>query len=140
MNQAKVEIENQVISLDLPEIVTDNSWNNKKRDVRQAQNRLDKTVRLFLRFNYERRFHSCSRRNIFHYLGIARTEKANHRYDKKLSQSKAFFDHVRDVEWISAFDFNSSKRLEKPLYGFSNTITIVRNNSPRWPILTELVI
>lgn len=139
MNQAKVEIENQVIGLDLPEIVTDN-WSIIRSEM------LGK-----LRTGWIRQFdYFCDSitkddfivvlDGIFSILGIARTEKANHRYDKKLSQSKAFFDHVRDVEWISAFDFNSSKRLEKPLYGFSNTITIVRNNSPRWPILTELVI
>jgi hypothetical protein len=71
-------------------------------------------------------------------LGVAKTKTANHRFDRTLSQRKVFFDHIRDVEWVRKNEFDRPIKLGKPLYGFSNTLTPVPRNSPRWPILTEI--
>jgi len=71
-------------------------------------------------------------------LGIARVTETSHIYDKKLSASETFFDHIRKVEWLKKYEYAQSLMLPKLLEGFSNTLSRVPPQSPRWPMLTNL--
>lgn len=132
-------VKNSLIGLDVPGIVTDNWSVIRARAMRQLGRGWTRQFDYFCdtigKGDFIMVFNGMSE-----VLGIARTKVANHRYDRSLSQSKEFFDHIRDVEWIRKNDFNHPAKLEKPLYGFSNTLSIVPNSSPRWQILTQLEI
>jgi len=71
-------------------------------------------------------------------LGVAEIAESRHRYDRSLSDSEAFFDHIRQINWIRRREYRNRLMLSRPLYGFSHTLSIVTRNSPRWPILTDI--
>jgi len=72
------------------------------------------------------------------FLGIAEIVKREHKYDRELSVSKKFFDHVKQVEWVKKYEYDNRLMLPDPLVGFNNTISKVTPRSPRWQILTNL--
>lgn len=69
-------------------------------------------------------------------LGVAKVTESIHRYDKSLED--VFFDHTRHVEWKAKYGFGRRRKLPKLLEGFSNTLSRVPKNSPRWPMLVNL--
>jgi len=71
-------------------------------------------------------------------LGIAQVEESKHSYDRNLSQTKEFFDHVRRVQWVKAQEFSNPMFLKEPMYGFCNTLQKVTRDSPRWSVITDL--
>jgi hypothetical protein len=71
-------------------------------------------------------------------LGIAEIVKREHKYDKELSASERFFDHVRHVKWVKKYEYDKRQMLPEPLVGFNNTLSKITPHSPRWLILTNL--
>jgi len=71
-------------------------------------------------------------------LGIAEIIGRQHSYNRELSISENFFDHIRQVEWIRKCDYANRLSLAKPLVGFNNTLSKVSPSSPRWSMLTNL--
>ena len=131
--------ENNLIGLDVPRMVKDN-WLRARQTAKKAlgkgwTNQFDTFCNRMKKNDVVMIFNGMSSIS-----GIAEIKKANHEYDRTLSQREVFFDHIRDVVWIRKCDFESPMKLRSPLYGFSNTLTIVAQTSPRWPILTNIEI
>jgi len=129
--------ENNLIGLDAPGIVK-GDWVKVRETAKKS-----------LRKGWIRQFDTfCSRiqkgdmvmvfSGIDSVLGVAEITESRHGYDRSLSDSEAFFDHIRRVNWVRKRKYADRLMLLKPLYGFSNTLSIVTQNSPRWPILTDI--
>ncbi|MGD0027868.1 MAG: hypothetical protein ABSC91_02905 [Candidatus Bathyarchaeia archaeon] len=73
-------------------------------------------------------------------LGVAQLRESRYHYDQDLSKNVEFFDHFRLVDWRVQREYSRRLLLSEPLYGFSNTLSIVRKGSPRWSKLTGLEI
>jgi hypothetical protein len=65
------------------------------------------------------------------------TTKHSYRPELASSRGGAFFDHVREVDWIRKYSFED--RLEIPsVKGFNNTLAIVEQCSKRWSKLVAV--
>ena len=75
-----------------------------------------------------------------HLLGLAKV-KSDHSYRPKLASGRggAFFDHVREVEWIKQHDFEGRPKTPS-VKGFNNTLSIVEKSSNRWSKLGTISI
>lgn len=69
-------------------------------------------------------------------LGIGRVI-GPHRYDITYRNRDQFFDHVRPVEWIIAYDYESRKKIP-PVRGFENTLYRVEKDHVRWALFSHL--
>jgi hypothetical protein len=73
-------------------------------------------------------------------LGTAEISEVRHQYDKSLSEvfQGLFFDHIRRVEWIRAWDYDKRLVLPELLRGFNNTLLKVKAHTKFWSILTNV--
>jgi len=71
-------------------------------------------------------------------LGIAEIVGNRHNYDRKLSDTHTFFNHIRQVKWVKKHEYANRQTLPEPLQGFNNTLSKVTPSSPRWSLLTDL--
>ena len=131
--------ENNIIGLDASRIVRDD-WTK----VRHSAKRLlpDIWVRQFDTFCSEMRRGDIvlALKGWDSLLGVAEITQRHHIYNRQLSATEKFFDHIRQVKWIRKYEYDYRQILSKPLEGFNNTLSIVTRSSPRWSILTNLTI
>lgn len=71
-------------------------------------------------------------------LGVAKVTQTKHKFNEKLDD--VFFDHTRQVEWVTKYEYVKRRMLPDPMIGFSRTLSKVPRYSPRWPLLTNLEI
>jgi hypothetical protein len=126
-----------VIGLDNPGVVK-NDWNLVKEEVSTKLS--DVWVNQFNTFCYGMNMGDivvvfCGWDEI---LGVGRILEDRYGYDRSLSESWIFFDHIRNVEWIRKFDFNDGILLSKPLRGFNRALIKLSKRSPWWKILYNI--
>jgi len=128
--------ENNVIGLDYPGVVTDD-WSRTPEEMRRLLPPIwRKQFDMF-----------CNEMEIgdivvilegwLSLLGIAEVLK-RHEYRRELSETRKFFDHVREVRWLKKYDFGEHPRLPNPVKGFLNTIHRVEHGTNRWRILSTI--
>lgn len=72
------------------------------------------------------------------FLGVAQTKENDARCSSRFS--KTFFDHIRYVNWIAAYDFDRAFLLPHPLDKFSNTLCRVDKGKRFWKELASISI
>jgi hypothetical protein len=72
-------------------------------------------------------------------LGIGKVSQCQYEYRKELSATPPiFFDHVRQVKWELAQNYNRRILLPVRLTGFNNTLRRIDINTRFWTILSDL--
>ena len=133
--------DNNLIGLDAPGIVTENWTEARKRE--SVRRQLGVTwIRQFDTFCFEMGVGDlvlvlCGWDSL---LGVAEIVRRKHRYDRELSASEKFFDHVKPVKWIKKYEYANRERLAEPLVSFNNTVSKVTPRSRRWSALTSLIL
>jgi len=130
---------NRMIGLDAPRIVRD-SWTNVRES---AERHLGPTwVRQFDTFCNEMLVGDLvlALNGWDSLLGVAEIIEPKHIYDRTLSDTETFFDHIRRVKWIRQYEYNRRRMLPEPLRGFNNTLSKINLGSSRWQMLVNLAI
>ena len=73
-------------------------------------------------------------------LGIAKITKQRHQYNRDLSHRAVdpFFDHIREVHWITSHEYDHRVTLPEPIKGFNNTLSKIETSTKRWAILKNV--
>lgn len=73
-------------------------------------------------------------------LGIGLITRHDYFYCPKFKTDRTFFDHVRNISWITAWDYKSNNRpfLSEPLMIFNDTLRRVAPNSSFWNAIIDL--
>ncbi len=71
-------------------------------------------------------------------IGKVKPSKPPYRYRRELSARAIFFDHVRDVIWERAQEYDDRILLPTPLMGFDRTLLMVKFNTTFWEILSNV--
>jgi len=132
--------ENKLIGLDLPDDVPKN-WNDmsdsEKQSLRRRRPMWYKQFELFC--NEMKKDDLVVVVNGWDsLLGIGKVSQPKYNYCKILSETRTFFDHVRNIKWEMAQNYHKRIPLPVRLNGFNNTLLKVKVNTRFWMILSNI--
>jgi len=71
------------------------------------------------------------------FLGFGIISQNEYEFSPKLKRERIFFDHVRQIDWTKAWDYDNSLKLSKPLRGFNRTLLKIGPDHKFWKILAN---